>query len=441
MASRQGTQLLLALEVESELGMYNLSTENPTAEVQQMEQIVAPSNLRRALQRVQRNKGGPGVDGMAVDELPAYLRERWPKLREQLLVGKYRPSSVRACELPKPGGGTRTLGIPTVLDRFIQQAVLQVLQPEWDPTFSESSFGFRPKRSAHQAIARVQEHYREGRRWVVDLDLEKFFDRVNHDKLMWLVEQRTKDWRVSRLIRRYLKAGMQRGEIYTPRGEGTPQGGPLSPLLANLLLDQLDKELEQRGHRFARYADDCNIYVRSRRAAYRIKRSITRYLSEELKLKVNEAKSEVAKPRRCSFLGFSIGQKASVHISAKTIERLKMKVRELTSRNRGRNIGQIIRELSEYLDGWLQYYRIARTRTAFFGLQAWMCRRLRCYMWKQWGRAGYRKLRARGVSQDLAWNTCKSGHGPWRLSHSPALSIALPTRTFAEMGLTLLYGN
>lgn len=441
MPREQVTQMLLALDVESELGVYNLATENPTADLQQMEQIVAPSNLRKALKRVERNDGGPGVDGMSVDDLRVHLKENWPQLRDQLLAGEYRPAPVRACELRKPEGGTRMLGIPTVLDRFIQQAVLQVLQPEWDPTFSGASFGFRPGRSAHQAIEHVCEHYREGCRWVVDLDLEKFFDRVNHDKLMALVEKRTEDWRVRRLIRRYLRAGMRTGEIYIPRGEGTPQGGPLSPLLANLLLDQLDKELERRTLRFARYADDCNIYVRSRRSAYRVKQSVTRFLEDRLKLKVNEAKSAVAKPRHCSFLGFSIGRNATVHISDKTIKRLKQRVRVMTQRTRGRSLAQIIDELGRYLKGWLQYYGIARRRTAFYGLQAWICRRLRCYLWKQWGRAGYRELRKRGVSRELAWNTSKSAHGPWRLSHSPALSIALPTRHFASLGLPLLYGN
>ncbi len=440
MAREQTTQLLLALDVESEWGVYNLATENPTADQQPMEQIVAPSNLREALRRVQRNDGGPGVDGMTAAQLPGYLKENWPLLREQLLAGKYRPASVQLCELPKPGGGTRMLGIPTVLDRFIQQATLQVLQPEWDPTFSEASFGFRPGRSAHQAVAHVQKHYREGCRWVVDLDLEKFFDRVNHDKLMALVRERVADWRVRRLIRSCLQAGMMAGEVYIPRGEGTPQGGPLSPLLANLLLDQLDKELEKRKLRFARYADDCNIYVRSRRAAFRVKQSITRFLEQRLKLKVNEAKSAVARPRHCSFLGFSIGRKATVHLSDKTMKRLKQRVREMTQRTRGRSLVQVIDELKRYLKGWLQYYGIARRRTAFYGLQAWICRRLRCYLWKQWGRAGYRELRHRGVSRDLAWNTSKSAHGPWRLSRSPALGIALPTRYFASLGLPLLYG-
>jgi len=441
MSCEQVTQMLLALDVESELGTYNLATENPTADLQQMEQIVAPSNLRAALKRVKRNHGGPGVDDMSVDQLPIHLKEHWPQLRDQLVTGEYRPAPVLECEIRKPEGGTRRLGIPTVLDRFIQQAVLQVLQPEWDPTFSDASFGFRPKRSAHQAIAHVCEHYRAGCRWVVDLDLEKFFDRVNHDKLMALVEKRTTDWRVRRLIRRYLQAGMKSGEIYIPRGEGTPQGGPLSPLLANLLLDQLDKELERRKLRFARYADDCNIYVRSSRAAYRVKWTITQFLAKELKLKVNESKSAVAKPRHCSFLGFSIGRSATVHISNKTIKRLKQRVRNMTQRTRGQSPAQIIGELGQYLKGWLQYYEVARKRTAFYGLQAWICRRLRCYMWKQWGRAGYRELRKRGVSRNLAWNTSKSAHGPWRLSRSPALSIALPTRHFVSLGLPLLYIN
>jgi RNA-directed DNA polymerase len=427
------------LVVKGELGTCDLSAENPTETWGLMERIVAPENLRAAYGRVVSNAGAPGIDRMTVEALAEHLRAEWPAIREQLLAGKYRPAPVRRHELPKPGGGVRVLGIPTVLDRMIQQAVLQVLQPEWDPTFSDGSYGFRPRRSAHQAVARAQEHYRAGGRWVVDLDLEKFFDRVNHDKLMALVAARVQDWRVLRLIRRYLAAGMACGEVYVPRSEGTPQGGPLSPLLANLLLDELDRELEARGHRFVRYADDCNIYVGSRRAGMRVMRSISRFLNERLKLKVNEAKSAVAKPRERSFLGFSIARNGGVAVSAKARDRLKAKVRELTSRNRGCTIRRITAELGRYLDGWKGYFRIATAKSPLRELSAWMMRKLRCYLWKQWGSRGYRELRRRGVSRDLAWNTSKSAHGPWRLSMSPALGIALPTRYFVEMGVPLLH--
>jgi RNA-directed DNA polymerase len=439
MNSRPNRQLWLPLQVKGELGVCDLSAENPTEEWGLMERIVAPENLRAAYGRVMSNKGAPGIDGMTVESLAAHLRAEWPAIRGRLLAGTYRPAAVRRHELPKPGGGVRVLGIPTVLDRMIQQAVLQVLQPEWDPTFSEGSFGFRPGRSAHQAVARAREHYLAGSHWVVDLDLEKFFDRVNHDKLMALVEARVPDWRVRRLIRRYLAAGMASGEVYVPRSEGTPQGGPLSPLLANLLLDELDRELEARGHRFVRYADDCNIYVGSRRAGVRVMGSISGFLTDRLKLKVNEAKSAVGKPYERAFLGFSIVRGGKTAVSAKARDRLKAKIRELTGRNRGCSLSRMIGELATYLRGWKAYFRIATARSNLRELSAWMMRKLRCYLWKQWGGRGYRELRKRGVSRDLAWNTSKSAHGPWRISMSPALSIALPTRYFVELGLPLLH--
>ena len=439
MNSQPDRQLWLPLVVKGELGMCDLSAENPTEEWGIMERIVAPENLRAAYSRVKSNKGAPGIDGMTVESLAAHLRAEWPAIRERLLARTYRPASVRRHELPKPGGGIRVLGIPTVLDRMIQQAVLQVLQPKWDPTFSEGSFGFRPGRSAQQAVARAREHYLAGCHWVVDLDLEKFFDRVNHDKLMALVEARVPDWRVRRLIRRYLAAGMVCGDVYVPRSEGTPQGGPLSPLLANLLLDELDRELEVRGHRFVRYADDCNIYVGSRRAGVRVMSSISGFLTDRLKLKVNEAKSAVGKPYERAFLGFSIVRGGKIAVSAKARDRLKSKVRELTSRNRGCRLSRVIGELATYLRGWKAYFRLATARSSLRELTAWMMRKLRCFLWKQWGSRGYRELRKRGVSRDLAWNTSKSAHGPWRISMSPALGIALPTRLFVEMGLPLLH--
>jgi RNA-directed DNA polymerase len=378
---------------------------------------------------------------MSVEELGEHLRARWQQIRKELLEGTYRPSPVKRQELPKPGGGTRVLGIPTVLDRLIQQAVLQILQPEWDRTFSEFSYGFRPGRSAHQAVEKAREHYRAGHHRVVSLDLEKFFDRVNHDKMMSRVRERVPDGRVGRLIRGYLQSGMLTGDVYIPRSEGTPQGGPLSPLLANLLLDQLDRELEKRGHRFVRYADDVSIYVRSERAGRRVLQSISDYLSRKLKLSVNQSKSRVEKPRRCSLLGFSIGKAGRVFVSDKSIRRLKDRIRELTARNRGRRIEQIVQEVADYLRGWRQYFNYAHNKQMFRELTAWIKRRLRCYLWKQWGRAGYRELRKRGVSRDLAWNTCKSHHGPWRLSRSPALAYALTTRYFVELGLPLLHVN
>ena len=439
--TRESSQGWLAFDCESDLGVYNLATETPTQNMEMMERIVAPSNVREAYRCVIRNGGCPGVDGMSVERLVEYLRAHWQQIRTDLLDGTYKPSPVKRHELPKPGGGTRVLGIPTVLDRLIQQAVLQVLQPEWDRTFSEFSYGFRPGRSAHQAVDKAREHYMAGYHRVVALDLEKFFDRVNHDKMMSLVRERIADRRVRRLIRRYLQAGMLSGDVYMPRSEGTPQGGPLSPLLANLLLDQLDQELEKRGHRFVRYADDVSIYVRSERAGRRVLQSISDFLSRKLKLRVNESKSKVAKPRQCSILGFSIGKAGRAFVSDKSIRRLKDRIRQLTGRNRGRRIEQIIREVAEYLRGWRQYFNYAFNKQMFRELTAWIKRRLRCYMWKQWGRSGYRELRKRGVSRDLAWNTCKSHHGPWRLSRSPALAYALTTGHFVEMGLPLLHVN
>ena len=439
--TRMPTQGWLPLECESDLGVYNLSTETPTQNMEVMERIVAPSNIREAYRRVKRNDGCPGVDGMTVEELLDLLRDPWQQIRKELLDGTYTPSPVKRHELPKPGGGIRVLGIPTVLDRLIQQAALQILQPEWDPTFSEFSYGFRPGRSAHQALDKAREHYLAGNHRVVDLDLEKFFDRVNHEKMMALVRERVADRRVRRLIRRYLQAGMLSGDAYIPRSEGTPQGGPLSPLLANLLLDQLDRELEKRGHCFVIYADDVSIYIKSERAGRRVLQSVSNFLTKKLKLKVNKSKSRVAKPRHRSLLGFSIGKAGRVFVSDKSIRRLKDRIRALTGRNRGRRVEQIIREVAEYLQGWRQYFNYAYNKQKFRELTAWIKRRLRCYMWKQWGRAGYRELRKRGVSRDLAWNTCKSHHGPWRLSRSPALAYALTTRYFVEQGLPLLHVN
>jgi RNA-directed DNA polymerase len=406
-----------------------------------MERVVERSNLSAALARVKRNGGSPGIDGMTVEVLPEYLRRRWPEVREALLSGTYEPKPVRRVEISKGGSEVRELGIPTVLDRFIQQALLQVLQRDWDGTFSQWSYGFRPGRSAHQAVAQAQRYLEVGYSWVVDLDLERFFDRVNHDKLMSLVRERVSDRRVLKLIDRYLKAGALTAEGFEATLEGTPQGGPLSPLLANLLLDGFDKELERRGHRFVRYADDCNIYVRSARAGGRVLASVTRYLERRLKLSVNEAKSAVDRPWRRTFLGFSFtaSRPNRRRVSAKALGRFKEQVRALTQRTRGVSLLTVVRELREYVLGWHGYFGYAEAKSVFKELDSWLRRRLRCYLWKQWGRGQYRELIKRGVSRDLAWNTRKSAHGPWRLSRSPALAFALPGGYFDALGVPRLY--
>jgi RNA-directed DNA polymerase len=413
----------------------------PIGDERLMECVVERHNLLTALARVKANGGSPGIDGMTVEELSGYLQQHWPEIRERLLSGTYRPSPVKRVDIPKPGGGVRKLGIPTVLDRFLQQALLQVLQPEWDPIFSDQSYGFRPGRSAHQAMARAQQYLGEGYDWVVDLDREQFFDRVNPDKLMSLVKERVADRRVLHLIDRYLKAGALTGDGFEATVEGTPQGGPLSPLLANLLLDGLDKELERRGHRFVRYADDSNIYVRSARAGQRVLASVTRFLERRLKLTVNAAKSAVDRPWRRTFLGFTFtGRRPHRRqVSNKALKALKQEIRQRTGRTRGVPLRRLVHELCQYLEGWYAYFRVAEAQSTFKELDSWVRRRLRCYVWKQWGRRRYRELRKGGVSQDLAWNTCKSAHGPWRLSRSPALAIALPGHYFDRLGVPRLY--
>jgi len=400
-----------------------------------MEAVVERANLKKALAQVKRNKGAGGIDGMTVDELPAHLKEHWPMLRTQLLEGTYKPRPVRRVEIPKASGGTRPLGIPTVLDRFIQQAVMQVLQADCDRTFSEASFGFRPGRSGHQAVERAQQLIASGHDVVVDIDLEKFFDRVNHDILMGLIAKRVTDKRILKLVRGYLTAGVLEGGLVSPTEEGTPQGGPLSPLLSNLMLDVLDKELEKRGHRFVRYADDCNIYVRSQRAGERVMAGIERFLAKRLKLKVNKAKSAVAKPSVRKFLGFSFtsGREPRRRIAPQAIARFKSRVQELTRRTRGASLPQIAKELSVYLVGWRGYFGFCQTPSVLRDLDQWTRRRLRAIAWKQWrrGRTRYAELRRRGVGRDLAAQTAGSPHGPWRLSNSPALTIALPNAFFS----------
>jgi RNA-directed DNA polymerase len=403
-----------------------------------METIVERENLKKALAQVKRNKGAAGIDGMSVDALPAYLKEHWPTIRVQLLEGTYRPQPVRHVEIPKASGGTRLLGIPTVLDRLIQQAVMQVLQADWDGTFSETSFGFRPGRSAHQAVEQAQAYIASGHTFVVDIDLEKFFDRVNHDILMGFIAKRVTDKRLLKLVRAFLTAGVLEGGLVSPTEEGTPQGGPLSPLLSNLMLDVLDKELEKRGHRFVRYADDCNIYVRSQKAGERVMESIETFLAKRLKLKINKGKSAVAKPSVRKFLGFSFtGGKPRRRIAPAAIARFKAKVRKLSRRTRGASLEQIVKELSVYLVGWRGYFGVCQTPSVLRSLDEWTRRRLRAIAWKQWkrGRTRFAELRRRGVGRDLAAQTAGSPHGPWRLSNSPALTIALPNAFLGSLGL------
>jgi RNA-directed DNA polymerase len=390
-----------------------------------------------------RNQGAPGVDGMTVEELPGYLRAHWQEVRTALLAGRYQPRPVRRVTIPKPGGGERHLGVPTVLDRFIQQALQQVLQAEWDGGFSAHSYGFRPGRSAHQAVRAAQGYVRAGYRVVVDLDLEKFFDRVNHDVLMAKVRARIGDRRVLRLIQRMLTAGVVTLGGSEPTREGTPQGSPLSPLLSNLLLDELDRELERRGHRFVRYADDSNIYVRSQAAGERVMASVTRYLARQLRLRVNAAKSAVDWAWNRRFLGFTVTREPAhrLKVSTAALGTLKERTRAITGRTRGRTLGAIVTELRQYFVGWRAYFGVAEVPTPLRELDKWVRRRLRSYVWKQWGRAGYRRLRARGVGRELAWNTAKSAHGPWRLSQSPALVMALPAQYFRALGLPDLAGD
>jgi RNA-directed DNA polymerase len=405
-----------------------------------MEEVCEPRNGKQALHRVKANKGSPGVDGMTVDELPEYLQQHGPEIGEQLLNGTYQPQPVLRVEIPKPdGSGMRKLGIPTAVDRYVQQAVLQVLQKRWDPTFSEHSYGFRPGRSARQAVHQAQQYIAEGHRWLVDLDLEKFFDRVNHDRLMSAVAKRVADKRMLKLIRAFLEAGVMEGGLVSPVDEGTPQGGPLSPLLSNLVLDELDRELERRGHHFARYADDCNIYVGSERAGPRVMESITHFITNRLKLKVNQTKSAVARPWHRKFLGFSFTNEREPRrrIAPKAVVRFKERIRELTRRTRGISLKQMVKQITTYLRGWLGYFSDCQTPSVLQSLESWLRRRLRSVVWKQWkrGRTRFRELRKRGIRKDLAAQTAGSPHGPWRIANSPALSIALSNAYFAGLGL------
>jgi len=451
---RQNNQLELAFteEVRSEAPMTSAEgtetlaakrgTESPAISEQLMEEVCERENCKQALARVKANKGSAGVDGMTVQQLPEHLKQQWPVIREQLLSGTYKPQPVKRVEIPKPDGGIRKLGIPTVLDRLIQQAVMQVLQRRWDRTFSEHSYGFRPGRSAHQAVEQAQKYIAEGYRWVVDLDLEKFFDRVNHDRLMAKIAERVGDKRMLKLIRAFLTAGVLEEGLVNPVDEGTPQGGPLSPLLSNIVLDEFDRELEQRRLRFARYADDSNIYVRSKRAGERVMESLKSFIITKLKLKVNEKKSAVARPWDRKFLGFSFtnGFRPKRRIAPKAVDRFKERVRELTSRTRGVSAERMAEELTRYLRGWLGYFGKCETPSVLEGLEQWFRRRLRSAIWKQWkrGKVRFAELHKRGVGQDLAARTAGSAHGPWRLADSPGLHIALNNAYFDSLGIPRL---
>ena len=416
--------------------------ESPAGTERLTEVVCSRDNLRKALRQVRANKGSPGIDGMTVERLPGYLERHWPVLRDQLLAGTYQPQAVKRVEIPKPDGGVRKLGIPTVVDRFIQQAVMQVLQGQWDRTFSEHSYGFRPGRSAHQAVAAAQQHVADGCRWVVDIDLEKFFDRVNHDRLMASVAQRVEDKRLLKLIRAFLKAGVMEHGLVSPTDEGTPQGGPLSPLLSNLVLDELDRELVKRGHRFVRYADDCNLYVRSERAGQRVMKGLEHFISKRLKLKVNAAKSAVARPWERKFLGFTFtsNRQPKRRIAPKALARFTRKVRELTRRTRGICVETMVEQLSSYLRGWGSYFGFCQTPSVLEGLNSWVRRRLRSFQWKQWKRGPVRfaALRRRGVGSYSAAVTAGAAHGPWRISRCPALNHALPDAYWMKLGLPRL---
>ena len=417
-------------------------TESLAVSEQMMEEVLDKENLKEALKKVMENKGAAGIDGMSVDKLPAYLMENWKRIRKELLEGEYAPRAVRRVEIPKVGG-VRQLGIPCAIDRFIQTALQQVFQKHWDGTFSQHSYGFRPGKSQHQAIKQAQEYVSSGLRWVVDLDLEKFFDRVQHDVLMGRIAKRVKDKRVLKLARAFLNAGMMEDGLVKSTEEGVPQGGPLSPILSNLLLDDLDKELEKRGLRFVRFADDCNTYVASKRAGERVMESITKFLSKRLRLKVNEAKSAVGRPWERKFLGFTFTNQKQPRrrIAPAALKRVKDKIRKLTCRKRGHSLRQIIEELTSYLRGWIGYFGYCETPTVLQNLEKWLRRKLRCLVWKRWkrGTTRFKRLRALGLTMNQARQGAGSGaHGTWRMSNTPPINSALSVAYFQSLGLPTL---
>jgi len=407
-----------------------------------MDAVVERGNLRLAYQRVVENKGAAGVDQLAVSALKDHLKQHWPTIRTRLLAGEYQPQPVRRVDIPKPQGGVRTLGIPTVVDRLIQQALHQVLQPIFEPTFSEASYGFRPGRNAHQALRQARQYVAQGKRWVVDMDLEKFFDRVNHDLLMSKLARRIDDARVLKLIRRYLEAGMMADGLVQPRPQGTPQGGPLSPLLSNILLTDLDRELERRGHAFCRYADDCNIYVGSERAGVGLLQSLTAFLAERLKLKVNASKSAVARPWQRKFLGYSLTwhQKPQLRIAAASLQKLTEKVRALLRGARGRSLDTTIQTLNPVLRGWAAYFKLAETKRALEERDGWIRHKLRCALWRQWQRsyARARNLMQRGLTEERAWRSATNGRGPWWNAGASHMHAAFPKSWFDHLGLVSL---
>lgn len=407
-----------------------------------MEAVVDRSNVWLAYRQVVRNRGAPGVDGLSVEQFGAWLKIHWPTIKAALLNGQYMPQAIRAVDIPKPAGGVRTLGIPTVLDRLIQQALLQILQPVFEPTFSDSSYGFRPGRSAQQAVLAAQQHVLAGRGWVVDIDLEKFFDRVNHDILMSRVARQVSDRRVLKLIRRYLEAGMMRDEEVTQRDEGTPQGGPLSPLLSNILLTDWDRELERRGHVFCRYADDCNIYVRSKVAGEQLLKHMKAFLANDLKLQINDAKSACAKPSTRTFLGYSLTaqRQARLRIAPHSLQRLVARVKELLRQGRGRSLTHTIETLNPVLRGWVGYFQYTQVRSVLEKLDGWLRRRLRCLLWRQ---AKHRQgrtsmLRRQRLAEDRAWRSARNGQGPWWNSGASHMNAAFPKRFFNAVGLVSL---
>ncbi len=415
-------------------------TESPTSTVSLMEEVVERENLKKALRRVQSNKGSAGIDGMTVIQLPEYLKTHWTDIRSTLLGGTYQPQPVKRVAIPKPDGGMRKLGIPTVRDRFVQQALLQVLQKRFDPTFSPHSHGFRPNHSARQAVAEAQQFLAEGYEWVVDLDLEKFFDRVNHDRLMTTLARSIADKRVLKIIRAFLNAGVMENGLVSPTDEGTPQGGPLSPLLSNIVLDELDRELERRGHRFVRYADDCNIYVRSERAGQRVMENVKRFITRKLKLKANESKSAVARPQERKFLGFTFWKRKGEYrrgIAWKSLKRFRRRIQDLTRRGRGGTLEQVVAELNPLLRGWGGYFGFSETPQLLRDVDSYVRRRLRCLIWSRWQNGWNRVngLMKGGLTLDEAKQAAARAYGPWRQSKTKEISIALPTAYFDSLGL------
>lgn len=444
--SYEGSLVEVRLEAGGKQGAPRDCAESETTKAETshlMERIVERENFRQAYKRVKANKGAPGVDGMTVEGLAEYLRENIGKLRESLLEGSYRPLPVRRVEIPKADGGVRMLGIPTVIDRFVQQAISQVMGEIYDPTFSEHSYGFRPGRSAHGAIEQARIYVDDGKRWVVDMDLEKFFDRVQHDRLMYRLSTRIEDKRLLRLIRKYLQAGVLLNGVRIRSTEGTPQGGPLSPLLSNIVLDELDQELESRGHSFVRYADDMNIYVRSKRSAERVLESVTKFVEGRLKLKVNQQKSKADRPWKRKFLGFSIflyKGKARIKVHSKSWKRLKHKLKEMTNRNRGMSMRDRIARLNRVIVGWVNYFYPAMMKMALFEMDKWLRRRLRACLWKQWPqtKTKYKALRKLGFDHGKACEFANTRKGYWRVACSPILHRSMNNHFWKQCGLTTL---